>query len=182
MIQKVLHKRMIAAVLLVSLASSGSPVWAGSARMDGSTTQATPFDSKVDRSGALEAISRLPDTSSADQLFLTARSFRYQKDEAANDHWQTPQETEQRWAGDCEDKAAWLYANLKQNGYQDVRLVIGRFRGGLHVWVTMPDGRGGYFILDPTAHKRIWNETDFPENYYRPLYSFDGLQRYRHDV
>ena len=182
MIQKVLFKETIAMMLLGTLVLAGSPAMAGTERMDGSTTQATPFDNKISRSGALESLSRVPETTSADQLFLTARSFRYKKDDATSDLWQTPQETEQRWAGDCEDKAVWLYANLKQNGYQDVRLVIGRFRAGLHVWVTMPDGQGGYFILDPTAHKRIWNASDFPENLYRPLYSFDGLERYRHDV
>lgn len=164
---------------------------AGQASLDilgGYLIPATPFDKKVAAAGAMRSYGFarfLESVRSGDELFLQARSIRYVADLPDEDYWQTPQETQTRWSGDCEDKAIWLYAHLKMNGYFNIRLVVGRYRGvdkGYHVWVTMPDGQDGYFILDPTAQKRIWKSSDFPEGSYKPLYSFDGINRYRHDV
>lgn len=168
--------------LLAALALP-TPALMAAETMEGSVTQATPFDAKIHRSGALGSVSRQAPGTSADSLFFAARSFRYIPDEVGRDYWQTPEETYQRGGGDCEDKAVWLYSQLKQNGYQGVRLVIGRFRNGFHVWVTLQDSQdpSNLFILDPTAHKRIWGVRDFPPDYYHALYSFDGLNRYRHD-
>ena len=120
-----------------------------------------------------------------ESLFGRAKAFRYQADAAGHDRWQTPEETESRWAGDCEDKAVWLYAQLKKSGYSGVRLVIGRQNPSsrtLHAWVTLDNSDGSFYVLDPTAQKRVWNSNDFSDGSYRPLYSFDGSNRYRHDL
>ena len=120
-----------------------------------------------------------------ESLFLKAKSIRYVPDKKGQDYWQTPLETEARWSGDCEDKAVWLYAQLKQNGFQDVRLVVGRFRNvsrDFHVWVTLSDSSNDFYVLDPTSQKRLWKSSEFPQGYYHPLYSFDGSNRYKHDA
>ena len=151
----------------------------------GQPIAATPYDNRLNEAGALVDYLPTADTRSADELFLQARSFRYQNDGSSRDHWQTPEETEARWSGDCEDKALWLYAQLKKNGHRGVRLVVGRKDGssnGFHVWVSMASSDGSSAILDPTAQKRIWNTSDFWDGAYTPLYSFDGLNRYRHQT
>ena len=184
------YKERLAIVALAALALSALPLASGQAALDilgGYLIQATPFDHKMDSAGALSLHGFAPlleSVRSSDELFIQAHSIRYVPDGAV-DYWQTPEETEQRWAGDCEDKAIWLYARLKQNGYFNARLVIGRYRPtdrSYHVWVSMPDGQNGVFILDPTAQKKIWKSLDFSEGFYRPSYSFDGINRYRHDL
>ena len=177
----------VGAAVLASLLLA-QPGLAGLDILGGRLIQATPFDHKVESAGALRAysfVSLLESVRSSDELFIQARSIRYVPDEPGQDYWQTPQETQARWAGDCEDKAIWLYAQLKQNGYANVRLVIGRYRAmdkNYHVWVSMSDGQDGVFIFDPTAQKRVWKTSDFTEEFYKPLYSFDGMSRYRHNV
>jgi hypothetical protein len=187
MIAKAYIKEFILGAALAVLASA-LLAYPGVANIDilgGSLIKATPFDSRIDSAGAFGAYDfsgALSNTRSGDELFLAARSIRYVSDGKV-DHWQTPQETQTRWSGDCEDKAIWLYAELKHSGYSNVRLVVGRYRSvdkGFHVWVSMADGQGGVYILDPTAQKKVWKSSDFAENYYRPLYSFDGFNRYRH--
>jgi hypothetical protein len=154
--------------------------------LGGSVIQATPYDNRLDASGAFSgtAGSVLGSLRPSDDLFMRARSIRYVADAKGNDYWQSPQETQARWSGDCEDKALWLFAELKKNGHSNVRLVVGRFRstGGYHVWVTMGDAQGNVWVLDPTAQKKIWKASDFGPGYYKALYSFDGINRYRHDA
>ena len=153
--------------------------------LGGSPIQATPFDRRLDAAGAFGSFTPfLGSLRSNDDLFLRARSIRYEPDPAGQDYWQTPEETDARWAGDCEDKAIWLFAQLKMNGYSNVRLVVGRYRSidrSYHVWVTMADPQDDVLILDPTAQKRMWRAGEFGEGFYKPLYSFDGINRYRHD-
>ena len=179
-------RTFLAAVLAISLVPA-EPVHASLNILGGYLIQATPFDHKVQTSGILQFYSfapRLESVRSSDELFAQARSIRYVQD-GATDYWQSPQETESRWAGDCEDKAVWLYMNMKQNGYFNARLVIGRYRQadkGYHVWVTLPDGQDNFFILDPTAQKKIWKASDFNDGSYKPLFSFEGTNRYRHSV
>ena len=140
--------------------------------------KATPYDQKLSRTGLLTFVP-IPllnekESRSMESLFLRAKAFRYVK-EGKGDIWQTPQETERKGSGDCEDKAVWLFYQLKQNGHENVRLVIGKYKSisaGYHVWVA--------YILDPATQKRIWKSNDFPNEFYRPLYSFDGQNRYRH--
>ena len=156
--------------------------------LGGYLIQATPFDHQMSHLGDILGSYSVPltqDDASSNDLFILARSMQYVPDLSGHDYWQTPEETQARWAGDCEDKAVWLFAKLKKHGHSNVRLVIGRYRpvdGNLHVWVTMADDQNNLWILDPTLQKKIWKSSDFSEGLYRPLYSFDGINRYRHDI
>ena len=177
-------RKATALALLFSLLSLPSG-HASVAALGGSVIQATPYDNRFNASGAFSAsLAAAGRVHSSDELFLRARTIRYAKDDTSKDYWQTPEETQARWAGDCEDKALWLFAELKKNGYDEVRLVVGRFRstGGYHVWVTMSDGQDNVWVLDPTAQKKIWKASDFGPGYYKAFYSFDGVNRYRHNT
>ncbi len=162
-----------------------APCLHASLLMQGQIIPATPYDGRMSTAGVLTIQATLHEAQTMEALFGRAKAFRYQSDAAGDDRWQTPEETESRWAGDCEDKAVWLYAQLKKNGYEGVRLVIGRQNASsrsLHAWVTLNNSDGSFFVLDPTAQKRVWNSNDFLDGSYRPLYSFDGSNRYRHDA
>ncbi|HTL70092.1 MAG TPA: hypothetical protein VL404_02255 [Candidatus Eisenbacteria bacterium] len=174
-------------VVLVSLLTSGSILWdvIPARAEEGRQVTATPFDRKIDGAGislALAHPSGVPDKN-PETLFMISRSFRYVRD-ARGDRWQSPQETDARHSGDCEDKAIWLFYRLKLSGAHDVRLVIGKFKrhmGEFHVWVTYRDAGGGLCLADPTLQKRIWHVSDFSgNNFYVPLFSFDGINRYIH--
>ena len=55
------------------------------------------------------------------------------------DFWQFPEETEHLGRGDCEDKAIWLYAKMLAEGFDDVRLVLGKYIESdtvFHAWVV----------------------------------------------
>ena len=152
----------------------------------GRLIQATPFDGKISKTGVFNTeILENPTTTqseSVESLFFKASRFRYVSDNNG-DHWQTPKETDQRQAGDCEDKAIWLFAQLKQNGYANTRVVIGKYRPferKYHVWVTYTDNSGHAFVLDPAIQKRVWDTQSFSQEFYQPIYSFDGIHKYRH--
>jgi hypothetical protein len=182
------HKNWLALGVLAGVLLNGWTPCFGSPMplfQQGFMIQATPFDHKVIRTGLFtQNFQATSSALAADSLFSVARSFRYVPDKPGKDTWQTPDETDMRRAGDCEDKAVWLYAQLKKNGYSNVRLVIGRMRAssrGFHVWVSLTNSQGQYLILDPTAQKKIWEHSSFSDGEYTPLYSFDGVTRYRHD-
>lgn len=184
--KKVLKNSLGAALLLGYLSLLFTPpLIAMTVGIGGSVIQATPYDHKMSQVGLLASHFPVHQTESAESLFMKARSIRYVPDNRGMDYWQSPGETESRWAGDCEDKATWLYAQLKKNGYHNVRLVIGSYRSinkGYHVWVTFGDAQNNiFYLLDPTAQKRIWPSADFSEGFYKALFSFDGITRYRHD-
>lgn len=98
------------------------------------------------------------------------------------EHWQLPEETEGRRAGDCEDKAIWLYVRLIQRGFENTRLVIGKYRinqSDYHAWVAAYlDGK--VYILDPTTNNGIWEAQQYPEGFYVPIYSYHKNNRWRH--
>jgi hypothetical protein len=99
-----------------------------------------------------------------------------------NDWWQLPEETERRGAGDCEDKAIWLYAKLLEEGFEDVRLVVGKYRTdqpGCHAWVVYYHSEKVY-ILDPTKAGRPWQAKHYPKGFYWPLYSYSKDNRWCH--
>ncbi len=189
MMQKQFNKaaKTLASALVVLSVSDSSLMANMAYPMQGYLIPATPFDNKVMASGAffpLEASIQAHPADTSAALFEISRSFRYVPDEG-KDYWQTPGETEVKGSGDCEDKAVWLYVQLKKNGYDSARLVIGRYRGidrGFHVWVTLSSEDGNTLILDPSKQKRVWSLTDFSEKYYKPIYSFDGFKRYRHSA
>ena len=177
-------QRKVAGVAIAALLISSTPLHA-SLVMGGRLIPQTPFDSRLMSAGILNLQVPAHTSNNLDTIFGQAKAFRYKSDAHGNDHWQTPEETEARWAGDCEDKAVWLFAQLKKNGYEGARLVVGRkdpSSNVLHAWVTLDDGSGNFFLLDPTAFKRVWRSTDFSDGSYKPLYSFDGTNRYRHDL
>ena len=183
------YKKSVEVVALAAFCTLLSPIGLGIALdvLGGSVIPATPFDQKLMMAGGLEPTGAMMSGSlmPSDELFRQARSMRYVADPASRDIWQSPDETQARWAGDCEDKALWLFAALKRNGYSNVRLVVGRYRSidkNFHVWVTMADDTDHVFVLDPTAQKKIWKVTDFGAGTYKALYSFDGVHRYRHNA
>lgn len=109
-------------------------------------------------------------------LFRTARSFRYAADRR-QDYWQSADETSQKHAGDCEDIAIWLYTKLKEAGYRDIELVVGRYRtidSKLHMWVTYRDPKGEVYILDPVIQKKPWKAAFFGKGFYK---TFCGAER-----
>ena len=74
------------------------------------------------------------------------------------DYWNTPDDFEKRWQGDCDDFALWAWRQLIGMGYDDVRFVAGssgRYGAG-HAWAQYSDqGRG--FLLDPLrGHFSTW--------------------------
>ena len=186
MITKV-HDKLLKMTALMALGSfiCLAPGQASVDALGGSLIQATPYDRRISAAGVLSVDSApaLNALLSSDELFRQAKSIRYVSDAAGHDYWQAPQETQDRWSGDCEDKALWLFAQLKKNSHGNVRLVVGRhhsFDKNFHVWVTLVDGQNNVWILDPTAQKKIWRSSDFDGSSYKPLYSFDGINRYRH--
>ena len=149
----------------------------------------TPFDHKIQTALKIELGSVVQNIESGsiqkesiENLFFRAQRFRY-VNEGRKDYWQSPQETELRGAGDCEDKAIWLFKKLKENGYYNVFLIIGKYRSvdpQYHVWVSVSDRQGNTLLLDPATQKRPWSLLAVREGLYRPLYSFDGTQSYKY--
>lgn len=111
-----------------------------------------------------------------DNFFWKARRFSY-REEKNRDDWQLPEDTERKRAGDCEDKALWLYAQLRAAGYENLSLVVGRYRSwdaSLHVWLTRMDENGNVFILDPTVQNKVWPRNAFHPGFYQPIFLLGG--------
>jgi len=112
----------------------------------------------------------------------TASRFRYKRDKKGADYWQLPEETEKLGTGDCEDKAIWLYSKLLKDGFEDVRLVIGKEKENsriFHSWVAWyPQGK--VYILDPANDSQMWELRKYPKGYYKPYYSFYRDKSWRH--
>lgn len=167
-------------ILLLAVAGSAADFFSM-----GYLVQGTPFDGKLRSVGGFDLIPSEvapSEQKSIEELFMIAKSFRYVSD-GNDDRWQSAEETDARHAGDCEDKAIWLFTRLIQNGYYNVRLVIGRYReidDQLHVWVICSDKAGNTCLLDPTIQKRIWYLTAVDSGFYQPLYAYDGQNRYRY--
>ena len=174
----------------------------------GEETCVTPFDTQYDRIETyLESIATLHDQTTSDapvsqphhlgvlrECLRTAGRFSYIADKssgpvegprqrtAPDDRWQLPAETERRGAGDCEDKAIWLYAKLIEKGFHNIRLVVGKYRidqPTYHAWVAYYRA-GRVYILDPTKAGRLWRITHYPRGFYRPLYSYSKKNRWCH--
>ena len=184
---RILHIiRRTSAVCVLVMTFLSSNVQAGVDVLNATLIRATPFDYKLSLAGFFNLsvpnhpINTILPAESIDSLFNKARSFRYAEDRTG-DYWQSPEETDRKHSGDCEDKAVWLYAQLKYNGYSDVRLVIGKYRSfdrKYHVWVLCTDASGASYLLDPAAQKRVCAVGHFSPGFYQPVYSFDGQNRY----
>ena len=150
-------------------------------------TLRTPFDSKISGTGFFDlAIPERPkgeDMLEMELLFRLARRMRYVRD-AGRDHWQSPDVTEKRHAGDCEDKAIWLFSRLYSEGFTDIKLVIGKYKSmqkNYHVWVAY-EHNGSLMILDPSIQNRPWKSSQMPSGFYIPKYSYTPHDKFRHRV
>lgn len=160
-------------------------VVAGGAYDLGYPVERTPFDFKLASANFFNenfaAAFHASSSQTVEQLFRTARSFRYATAELHGNQWQSVKETSLRHSGNCIDKALWLYAQLKKNGYRRVRLVIGKYRpidSVFHAWVIYVNESGDDYLLDASVQNRPWKLREFSERWYQPLYSFDGRNRY----
>ncbi len=158
---------------------------AGDAYDIGHIVQQTPFDFKLAQADFFYENStpafHASSSRTVGQLFRIARSFRYVSGKLHDDKWQSAKETSIKHCGNCIDKALWLYAQLKKNGYRHVRLVIGRYRSidsVLHAWVIYMNESGDNYLLDSSIQNRPWKFQEFSEGVYQPLYSFDGKNFY----
>jgi len=107
---------------------------------------------------------------------------RYQPEPEGKDYWQLPEESERLGTGDCEDFAIWLYAKMKREGVNNVRLCIGKFHSDadqMHAWVLwFTEGRT--FILDPSVHREPVCTRTIDTGRYIPHYSYDVDARWIH--
>lgn len=153
-----------------------SLVWAGPSFSTACLIETTPFYNRLIQAGVFEPVSiraRIDQPQPVDLLFRMAKSFRYRSDKLRRDRWQSADETSRSYSGDCEDKAIWLYTQLRRNGYRDVSLVIGRYGPSsreFHVWVTYQDENGQWMLLDPTIQRKPWPVSRFSTKLYRPAH------------
>jgi len=88
--------------------------------------------------------------------FVRACEIKYAYDtiEYGGEYWQTPEETEKKRKGDCEDKSIYLYHLLKKEGIKS-QVIFGYIRksdiedGMGHAWIEYKEKNTTY-ILDPT--------------------------------
>lgn len=134
----------------------------------GAPTQRTPYDSKYERV----------------RLYLTEvrAKITYTPEQQDRDYWQLPVETETLGTGDCEDMAIWLYAKMKQNGLEPVRLCIGKHTTDaalMHAWLIWRHNNSLY-VLDPSVSGKPLRQDEIRAGTYVPHYSFDGDRKWRH--
>jgi len=135
----------------------------------GTPVQTTPYDIRYDR---------------IKEHLKESRKILYKQEEAGRDYWQLPVETEFLGTGDCEDKAIWLYSKLLEEGFDDIRLVVGDYVTGKesrHVWISW-HYEGRTYIIDPSTNDKIWEADKYPEGYYKPIYSFYRNSKWKHDT
>ena len=95
--------------------------------------------------------------------------------------WQTPAEVEAANSADCKGKAVALYAQMRANGAQNVRVIIGKRRhedAATHAWLEW-ETRDATYLLDPTFNAmavRMEQEDPFS---YIPFYVYEGGSKYR---
>ncbi|MHC4641365.1 MAG: transglutaminase domain-containing protein [Planctomycetota bacterium] len=93
--------------------------------------------------------------SKVNECFEKACKIKYKSDGEGKDYWQTPQETEEKGEGDCEDIAAYLRYLLKKEG-TETEMVMGIMMESayftMHAWNEY-EHNGEELILDATAGK-----------------------------
>ncbi|MBT3201578.1 MAG: hypothetical protein HN350_16875 [Phycisphaerales bacterium] len=103
-----------------------------------------------------------------DSSLRQASQIRYADDENG-DYWQSPQETIQRGAGDCEDQAFYLHYLLLKKGLQS-EVVFGiedlKQADSGHVWVEH-SANGEVYVLDPT-NRMMRARSKIPRHQYYP--------------
>lgn len=106
---------------------------------------------------------------------LRAIPYRYSR------YWQTPVEVEMAQAADCKGKAIALYEKMRNNGANNVRVVIGKrhiYDSATHAWVEWETAEGGY-MLDPTFNETPVRTAEIYPMTYVPSYAYDGMHKYR---
>ena len=135
----------------------------------------TPYDPYL---GVFRQIAARPASANAvtmdqvEEWTWKASKFDYSHDD--DYHWKTPEQLDAAGAGDCKDKALWLYSKLHAAGAHDLTMVIGKKDAAAteyHAWLYLRLG-GKTFLLDPTTDGRVWEVTDFGESEYIPVYGY----------
>ena len=176
---RIFPKRILWIGVLLILAGH-SPAFADPHFSTGCLIQYTPFYNRLLSAGIFDPIIRssIPfnQAQPMQMLFRMARSFHYTSDRK-HDLWQSAEETSKNYGGDCEDKAIWLYTKMRQNGYQNVSLVIGKYGPNsreFHMWVTYKNESGENLLLDPTIQRKPWKIDAFPKRLYHPIHILSG--------
>ena len=163
-----------AGLLLLASHTAGAELQFGPSCM----IQSTPFYQRLLAAGVFGiAPERVAAPRPVQLLFRVARGLRYSADRSKTDNWQTAEETTNNYGGDCEDKAIWLYTKMRQNGYRDVSLHIGKYAPSskkFHMWVTYVDENGRTLLLDPTIQIRPWEVEKFPPQNYQSRHILTG--------
>jgi hypothetical protein len=102
------------------------------------------------------------------------------------EHWQPPEEFEQRRKGDCDDFALWTWRQLLNLGY-DARLAVGvhgRYLTG-HAWVLLY-GTGRTMLLEPLRARLGMHMPQLSTISYHPIFSIAWVEDkpvfYQHDL
>ena len=106
---------------------------------------------------------------------LRAIPYRYSME------WKTPTELAHEPAADCKGKAVALYHRIRENGAQDLRLVIGRrapSSRSTHTWVEWTTASGTY-VLDPTINWAAQTTNQIAEDSYVPYFAYTSTRKYR---
>ncbi len=164
----------------------------------GSMTERTPYDAKY---RAVETyLASIPEVNPVlsspsfsmqkqriRRYLQIARNFTFQEEDLLSsgrrmDHWQLPQETEGLGSGDCEDLAIWLYCQLLDEGFYNIRLTIGLAGTEdktMHAWVSWHE-RGEMYILDPSRKEGIYRSGQLGSVTYQPYYSYYFGRKWHH--
>lgn len=143
----------------------------------------TPYDRQMLRvqpfvsckAGTLAHASAIPLPITVWMVELRAVPYHYSR------HWQTPAELRLAQEGDCKAKSLALYAEMREGGAQNLRIVIGKrhiFDATTHSWVQW-DTSDGSFVLDPTFNESPMRAALLDSSTYVAFYAFDGEHKYR---
>jgi hypothetical protein len=95
--------------------------------------------------------------------------------------WKTPQEVQLGASADCKGKAVALYNEMRSQGAQNLRLVIGKrlwTSRKTHAWLEWTTVSGTY-VLDPTINWRAVRAERIGNSSYIPLYAYAGSKKFR---
>lgn len=184
---------MVSSIVMIALVSTARTLQAVSSphraeirlSWNGQTVPATPFDLKLIGSGfyAIQHEADGKERRTIQEIFNEAATFQYSRD-PEGDVWQDPSVTEKLRRGDCEDMAVWVYRELKRSGYDDVRIMVGKFELSdkrFHTWVVCRL-EGADVIVDPALQRGVWLRAEISPDLYLPAYSFDGREKYTHTI
>jgi hypothetical protein len=170
------QRRAAAVALFFGLASGscfGHPAYL--------TVPATPYDHQMLRVHPLLATPNKRPGSisllSVNRWMIELRAMPYQY----FPQWQTPAEVNLAQAADCKGKAVALYAEMRRNGAQNLRIVIGKhhiYNSVTHAWLEWERPEGS-FLLDPTFNELPIKTSELNPRSYLPLYAYDGARKYR---